>query len=340
MSINTDSKAISPPGFDPSVQTENIAFDRAEMINCSRCTRANPPNRFKCIYCGDNLERPSQNAAAIDTAPRKLEPWERGVNIILHRASDAADTAQAAILLSLEREDIVRIVRVAKPLPIARVESRTEADSAISRLRSLGFESFSVSDDILALETPNIRISGIEFVPGEFGVKNFNSGEYKRFPTYKISLIVEGVISKTKVESVEKRRIRGESKVIDQTSIAMDDRVLDIYPSDQTVGFRLSPTGFDFSCLGDQKSLLARENWGRLIDLLKARLPSVEFVSDYTKIREALESAWPIETRSETKGMIQTGFGKREFGIVATTSNLEQFNKYSRLQRYLYETKR
>ena len=340
MSSSPDIEANSPPGLDPTIQTENIAFDRTEMITCSHCERANPPNRFKCLYCAGDLKLSSQRADAINVVVRKPESWERGVNIILHGVSDAANTKHAATMLSLEQEEIVRIIGAGKSLPLARVESTVEADAVINRLRGLGIDCFAVNDEILAVETPSVRIGGFEFLPGEFAVKNFNTGIYTRFPADEIALIVEGVISKTKVDSVEKRRLRGESKLIDQTSLSTDDRVLDIYPSNQATGFRLSPTGFDFSCLGDQKSLLARENWGLLIDLLKTKLPSAEFVTDYPEIREALETAWPSESRTETKGMIQTGFGKREFGTVAKTSNLEQFNKYSRLRRYLYETKR
>lgn len=340
MSSNSDIEANSRPGFDPLIQIENGAFDRAEMIACSHCKRANPPNRFKCLYCAGDLELSSPKTDAINIVVRKPESWERCVNIILQGVSAAADTKQAATLLSVDHEDIVRIVGSGKGLPLGRVESTVEADAVVGRLRGLGIDCFAVNDEILAVETPNIRIGGLEFLPGEFAVKNFNTGIYTRFPAYEIALIVVGVISKTKVDSVEKRRLRGESKLIDQSSLATDERVLDIYPSNHATGFRLSPTGFDFSCLGDQKSLLARENWGRLIDLLKTKLPSAEFVTDYPEIREALETAWPSESRTESKGMIQTGFGKREFGSVAKTSNLEQFNRYSRLQRYLYETKR
>jgi len=340
MSTNTDSEASSLPGFDPSIQTENIAFDRAEMVLCSSCKRANPPNRLKCLYCAGDLDLPSQKTAGIKLALRKLEFWERGENLILNRVSDAADTEKAAVFLSLEREEFDKIANARSRLPLARVGSNGEARAAIEHLSALGVECFSVSDESLRLETPNIRISGIEFLPGEIGFKNFNTGKIVHFPTYEVALVVEGFISRTKVDLVEKRQIRGESRLIDQTSIASDDRVLDVYPRDQVIGFRLSPAGFDFSCLGENKSLLARGNWGRLIDLLKARLPSAEFVFDYPKVRQALESAWPIESLVGTKGMVQTGFGKREFGSVATTSNLEQFNKYSRLQRHLYETKK
>ena len=335
MAAISDQEISPPANFDPAIQSENIAFDRDEMVACSRCLRNNPPNRLNCLYCANGLDLPTEKTATTELKLRKLESWERGVNIILRNADPVADIKGAASLMSIELESLAAIVGTQCELPIARVENLQTADTLITQLQSLGFTCFSVTDELLAIEKPNIRISGIEIGPGEFGAKDFNTGQFTRFATYKIALIVEGVISKTKVDTIEKRRLRGESKLIDQSSVAADARILDIYPADQIIGFRLMPTGFDFSCLGDQKTLLARENWGRLIDFLRSKLPTAKYVGNYATVRTALETIWPTESRNETKGLIQTGFGKREFGSVATTSNLEQFNRYSRLQRQL-----
>lgn len=335
MSANTDPETASSSGYDPSIKTENIAFDLASMVSCSACSRNNPPTRLKCLYCGNELEIPIELTAEIKTDLRQLEAWELGTNVIFRSLAESADLARAATVLSLDRDDLVRIVEAGNGIPVARVEGEREATVLIEKLGRLGFQCFSLTDDVFSLDKPNVRINAIDILPGQFGVKDFNTSEITRFAAYEIALIVEGVINKTKIDSVEKWRIRGESKLIDQSMIVADDRVLDIYPIGQSIGYRLSPTGFDFSCLGDKKSMLARENWGRLINLLKDCLPSVQVDDSYIKVREALSFAWPVEARNETRGMIQTGFGKREFGSVATTSNLEQFNRYSRLQKHL-----
>ncbi len=335
MSNNNDPEKASLTGYDPSFQTENIAFARVSMLNCSSCSRSNPPNRLKCLYCGRDMESPNDLATSIRPDLRKLESWERGVNVVFRDISATPDMDKAAAVLSLGREDLIKAVETGHDIPIARVESEREALLVIEKLGRLGLQSYPVSDDVLALNISNIRVSGLEFLPGQFGVRDFNTSEITQFAADDIALIVEGVISKTKIDTVEKRQIRGESKLLDQSMIAADDPILDIYPANADVGFRVFPMGFDFSCLGDQKSLLARENWGRLIDMLKASLPNARFDDSFLRIRDSLAIVWPIEVRNETKGMIQTGFGKREFGSVSTTSNLEQFNRYSRLQRHL-----
>lgn len=335
MSNNNDPETASHTGYDPSFQSENIAFARASMLTCGSCSRSNPPNRLKCLYCGRGLEIPTHLAGPIHPDLRKLESWERGVNIIFRGISEVESVDKAAAILSLAREDLLKVVEAGEGIPVARVESEREAQLVIERLEKLGFQCSPVSDHALALDRSNIRVNGFELLPEQFGVRDFNTSEITRFAAYEIALIVEGVISKTKIDSIEKRRIRGESKLLDQSMIAADDPILDIYPANADVGFRVFPMGFDFSCLGDQKSLLARENWGRLVDMLKASLPNARFDDSFRRIRDSLAIVWPIEVRNETKGMIQTGFGKREFGSVSTTSNLEQFNRYSRLQRHL-----
>lgn len=333
MSATSDSETASSLNLDPTIQTEIIAFVRKAMVACGICTRNNPPNRPQCLYCGSDLGLPTEVTSSHGL--RKLESWEIGINVVICSISRTADIHQAATLLSLENEDLLKIVESGFGIPIARVESEKDADLLIRKLERCGFRCFPLSDEVLAIDKANIRISGIDFLSGEFGVTDFNTGRVTRFAVYEIALAVEGVISKTRVDSIEKRRLRGESKLVDQLSVASEDRVLDIYPANQAIGFSLIPSGFDFSCLGSRKSLLASENWGRLTDMLKEKLPSVKFVNDYTRVREALAAVWEIESRNETKGLTQTGFGKREFGSVSTTSNLIQFNRYSRLQRHI-----
>lgn len=340
MPADTDPEANLLSGFDPSIQTENLAFEANELIACSRCERSNPPNRSYCIYCGNTLYSDVGTTDQLTIEFRNPELWESGVNIIIGCVNDNVDFRRAAGLLSLERDQLVTVLGSGRGFPLTRVEGNSQSALIISQLQTCGIEAYAVSDEDLHLHTPNTRVAAIDFIAGECSFKDFNTGAHTRFPTYEIALVVEGVISKTKIDSLEKRRLRGDSKIVDQTAFSSDDRVLDIYPANRSTGFRLLPAGFDFSCLGDRKGLLARENWGRLIEMLKEKLPSTEFMDQYITQRGRLAIAWPIESRTETKGMVQTGFGKREFGSVAITSNLQQFNRYSRLQKYLYETKK
>src|SRR2546423_14664671 len=94
------------PTFDPSIQTENIAFDRQEMIACDGCGRLNPPNRLKCMYCAAELAISVKDAAGVMPIFRKLEIWERGYNLIVREKTLRTDAAAAARFLSIDRDNV------------------------------------------------------------------------------------------------------------------------------------------------------------------------------------------------------------------------------------------
>ena len=71
----------------------------------------------------------------------------------------------------------------------------------------------------------------------------------------------------------------------------------------------------------------------RLIETLRTRGSNVKVVDDYRRIRPLLNGIWDIESRKDPTGPQKVGFGKREFGVVHSTSNVEQFTRFSRLQR-------
>ncbi|MEO6051490.1 MAG: hypothetical protein ABIP78_09185 [Pyrinomonadaceae bacterium] len=68
---------------------------------------------------------------------------------------------------------------------------------------------------------------------------------------------------------------------------------------------------------------------------MKEHAPNAKLDNTYAKVRHALSDVWLIESRKESQGLIRSGFGKREFGAIASSSNLNQFTKYSRLQWHL-----
>ena len=78
--------------------------------------------------------------------------------------------------------------------------------------------------------------------------------------------------------------------------------------------------------------MVAVENMRRLVVALKEYAPQAKLVSDYAKVSHALGGVWEVEARKDPQGLQRAGFGKVEFGSVASTSNLRQFTKYSRLQ--------
>ena len=336
MAENSNKQPTAEPGFDPLIQSENIAYGREELLPCGRCKRLNPPNRLDCIYCGDALAVPAENLVRIKPNLRKLEAWERGFNLILLEQTSEIKTARAAELLSMEKDDLGKILQAGKGLPLARVETEREAEMLRSSLEDIGLKYSVVADEDLAADTPPVRICGLEFRGYQLGIKDFNTGEMLQAGCDEVSLIVRGYISKTRVDSNEKKRRRADAvKLIDEYATVSDESVIDIYTFTDKNGFRIYPAGFDFSCLGGQKTLLARENLGRLVNMLTEHSPKARVVSNYPLVRQALGHVWEIESRKDSLGLRQIAIGKREFGSVASTSNLMQFTKFSRLQWHL-----
>ena len=321
----------TPSIFDLRFQTEDLTFKPDEMTEC-RCGRKNPPNRLKCMYCGLELELKAENTASIKPILRKLEAWESGFNVIFRETDGNAEIGKAAALLSVEATDLSAILNAGSPLPVARVESTTEANILIAGLSKLNLKCSMISDIELDADKLPIRLSNIEFCEGGIAVTDFNT---RQITEIDLALIVPGLLTLSKTDSLEKKRRHGKTKLLDESEISSDEIVIDIYNRRDPRGYRIYPAGFDFSCLGVDKGMIAVENMRLLIVALKEHAPHAKLVSDYAKVRHALGSIWEVESRKDPKGLQRSGFGKVEFGSVSSTSNLQQFTKYSRLQWHL-----
>ena len=341
MNGNANKDSESTTAFDPLIQTEKIAFDRGEMLACHECGRMNPPNRLKCIYCARDLEVRIADVTEIAPSFRKLENWERGFNVIFSGliAGAVPDVAKIARLLSWETDDLAAIFAANVPFPLARVETEKEAVVLIEALALHKLICSTVSDAALAADKPPVRLGRVDFRDRRLALKAFNTGKLTEIEANDLVLIVPGILSMSKLDSLEKKGRRGKTKLIDESATTSDETLLDIYICDDPIGFRVHMAGFDFSCLGDEKGLLAVENLARLIGRLRECSPAARLVDSYTAMRPALGLVWEIESRKDTKGLQRAGFGKREFGNVSSTSNLIQFTKYSRLLWQIYEEK-
>jgi hypothetical protein len=337
MADNVDSESKNTAAFDPRFQTENLAFDSEKLLSCVGCDRMNPPNRLSCLYCGRALEIDVHDAASIKTNLRKLELWERGVNVIL-REQDSdiePDHQKLASFLSMDAADVSIIIDAGTPLPLARVASEKEADILRSGLEQFGLKCTSVKDDVLVAERPPVRLSGMAITDGQLTLNDFNTGKLRETAIADLVLIVPGNITDSKVDSLETKGIRKKAQLTDQSASIMDEALFDIYLRNDPIGFRVRMAGFDFSCLGEDKGLLAGENMQRLVNVLKVRAPHAKLVDNYRSVRQALGRVWDIESHKDSKNVERAGFGKAKFGTVESTSNLNQFTKYSRLQWHL-----
>jgi hypothetical protein len=322
---------------DLPLQTEEIGFRPEEMVFCARCKRQNPPTRLKCLYCGAELEISAEQAKKVKPNLRKLENWEKGFNLIFQPSAAALDEEAAgemAKTLGLEKDVVRKIIEARTPLPAARVETEKEAQILRERLYELGFETLVLSDETLTAEKSPRRLRGLEFQDGRLLLILFNNDEIAEISFARLGLIVSGAIFQKAVETTERRK-KGENKILEASETASDELLIDIYDKTEPGGYRIPASGFDFSCLKAEKTFLARENIQKLIAKLGEFAPDAKLVNDYLRVREILGNVWEIEQRKDSQGLKRQSFKNFELSNIASSNNLQQFTKYSRLQWHL-----
>jgi hypothetical protein len=144
-----------------------------------------------------------------------------------------------------------------------------------------------------------------------------------------IQLIVTGRLLLHRVE-VDERRSRGSVKPLDRRELSEDQSVVDIYLRSSDAPWRIIVNDFDFSCLGERKSLTAFDNAKALIELLKERTPT-EVHESYARVRPVLNSLWPLENNAAESRSRRPRARRQDFSTVTASSNESQFNNYSRL---------
>jgi hypothetical protein len=337
--MQEDNQQLDAEDFlkDLPVQAEEIGYKSEEMISCGSCSRTNPPNRLKCMYCGAQLELSAAQAAVIAPVLRKLESWESGFNLIYLPKGEnvsAETTAQIAKLVGLEKEVLQKIFETKKDLPVVRAETVKEAEILQNRLKEAGLETSIVSDENLAPDSLPKRLRGLALRDGKILLILFNNDEIEEISPEDLVLIVSGAIFQKAVESTEARK-KGETKILDATETASDELLIDIYSRNSSNGFRILTKGFDFSFLGAEKGILARDNIKKLVVKLQSLAPNAKLVDDYYAVRGVLGNIWEVEQRKDSQGLTRQRFGKFDLSNVSSSNNLQQFTKYSRLQWHI-----
>lgn len=323
---------------DLPLTAEEVGFKTEEMIACEKCRRSNAPNRLKCFYCGAALALSDEQAARITPPLRKLENWENGFNLIyLPQGESFQAEAIASIGKIIGMTELLHLVdffELGKALPLARVESAKEAEIIQNRLKGFGLQTDIISDERLAADTPPRRLRGLELAGDKITFVLFNNDEIQEISAEDLNLIVAGAVFQKAVQSTEARK-KGTTKILDATETASDEILIDVYTRNDSIGYRILTKGFDFSCLGAEKGILARENIKKLIERLQTAAPHARLVDDYTKIRNLLGEAWELEQRRDSQGLTRQRFGKFDLSSVASSNNRQQFTKYSRLQWHI-----
>jgi len=267
-----------------------------------------------------------------------MEAWEKGFNLIYNpKPTNLTFEKQSEIakMLKIENENLEKLMKFQKTLPLARTESEKEAEILQRSLQEYDIEAFIVSDEKLAAENSPKRLRGIEFWDDKILFVLFNQDKIVEIQNEDLILIVTGAIFERKIEATEMRDKKNENKILQTTETASDENLIDIYSLRDTDGFRIYAKGFDFSALEAEKGILAIENMEKLVKKLREVAPDAKFVDDYLQVRENLGNVWQVEHKTNAQGVSRNGFGKFNLANVTTANNLQQFTKYSRLQRQL-----
>ena len=283
------------------------------------------------------LELDPSQAELIKPKFEVVEPQQNGFNVIVFENLDLIRNAAEDIssFTGLEPAWVAASVEPERPVPLMRLGLRNEAGFVVSSLGRLDINAKIVDDNSLMPDRSPIRLRSIDFSGSEAHFIEFNGETLHTLKANDLALMVSGVLTESKTDQIEKRSRRKDPKIVENIQTGNDEAVLDLFTKSDPVGFRVRMAGFDFSCLGGERSLLAVENIKRLTTFVREFSPSARLVSDYGAVRDALEQVWPLDERKDTKGVQRGGFGKMDIASTFSSSNLRQFNKFSRLQWHL-----
>ena len=322
----------------PLAPSEPQGFAPHEMVRCNVCLRANPPTRANCLYCAAAL---SINKKVNDQRAITLKPVEDtvlGYNSILTSTgtniSAPAKLQTVAQLLKLSATELERIISAPVPLPLARTETREEAELITRKLTDLGLSSTVVSDAELGLSASVIQIRAAKLTDIGITLKQIGGDAGTEVPWSQIALIVSGRLITRRVESVEQKGRRGEKEITEAREFFADEPVMDLYATTRPESFRITANHFDFSVLPN-RGLVATENFASLLKLICTRSAPAKHDDSYLSVRQALDTAWPAGQRTGSGGWRRERPGKVSIEAVTESSNLNQFTRYSRLCCFL-----
>lgn len=313
--------------------TQSRAFTAGELVACTSCSRANPPTRANCLYCGAALSITVEAAplAATGTAVPDIEEELLNVVAVPARAERLEVNAQIAESLSLGPSELNSLMagRVA-PLFATTATKQTQAIS--DKLRRAGIEPLTISDRQLNLTLPPNQVAALTIESEALTASVRRTAERVSVSWNDVLLIVIGRLYSTTTE-VEQRRDKSK-QVLDERQLTSDEAVLDIYSRSDENGWRIRAGSFDFSCLGAEKKPIAFENFRALVDVLRRNSANAVSDDDYVRMRVALNKVWPPESRAGASERRRTL--TRDVSATAIVSDNElQFTRYSRLLRFL-----
>ena len=332
------------PFLGPVEPSEPLGFPAEQMIRCEECLRANPPTRVSCLYCVAPLPVTESSARLRKPLLRQPEKHQLGYNNILLPVEQVTTemVADAAALVKLSAENVQQLMSQNVPVPVARTVSREEAELVTLRLNDLGLRCVTISDEELGLSSPEIivkRVRAMSFDDDEH-VVIYHSGTQETSVLWSdVILILTARLIETRLEIKERMTRKKENEILETNEFFRDEAVIDFYTTTHSFTWRVGATGFDFSCLGREKALVANENISRLQRLIVANAVNAQLDDSYQRIRNLLELAWGTQPETQSSGWRRERPGKLSVGVATTKSNETQFTRYSRLRYYIVQNK-
>lgn len=334
-----DNENIRLPLVGPLEPSEPRGFKPDQMIRCEECLRANPPTRVSCFYCSATLPETESSLRLRKPTLRPPDKFEQGYNtILLRRPQETFNQTlirAAADLLKLDTEAFQGIVMAGMPLPLARIASLEEGKLLAERLNEMGLETMTLGDADLGLIDSNlVRLRSLKL--GEDNLGLIQAGETSDIQRSwsDIVTIVSGRLHVKRIEVKERKSRQAENEIVDKSEFDSDEAVVDLYLNGSSKTFRIAAHGFDFSCLQEEKALVANENISKLINLLIARATRAVVDRSFNQLRQTLEPVWRSEQEVVSTGWRRERPGTYTLGSASVKSNESQFTRYSRLCYY------
>jgi hypothetical protein len=264
---------------------------------------------------------------------RRPEKHQLGYNTIYLPGAEplpARAVSEAASLLKLKETDLERVVSEGVPLPVARTASRDEAELIFDRLQELGFRVLTLVDEGFVK-----RVKSMACDESQLMINAGHPRDEVVAPWSNVVMLVPARLTERRVEVKEVTTRRAENEILDTSEFFSDETVIDIYLSTHSETWRISAHGFDFSCLGSEKALIANENMTRLQQRLIANATNARFDDSYRRLKPLLDLVWGPEQETKSSGWRRERPGKLSLGMATINSNESQFTRYSRLVYYV-----
>ena len=326
---------IEEPVAQPTDAATPRAFAASELVQCNACSRANPPNRSSCLYCGTALEITELNAFSAAPVAEADANSETTFHVVACASAEVEEAALDSIAESLKMKpsELQSLLTAPSGAPVFAASSEKQAQIAAAKLREHRVSTQILSDAQLALDCPPQGIVGLEIHEDTLGGIVRRGQKPVLTPYTGVILIVIGRLYFTTRE-IEQKRNRGK-QLISEREMLTDEAVLDIYARDNAYGWRIRADNFDFSCLGAKKQLTAFANFTTLTASLRERSPTAEVDDSYLRLRLALNNLWPAEPQAHAKQRRRTALAEFDASVESFDNEL-QFTRYSRMLRYLH----